>query len=36
MSELRLLYFVTWKLWVACKLVFGLWDVFERPSVTGR
>ena len=33
LSELRLLYFVTWKLWVACKLVFGLRDAFERLSV---
>ena len=33
MSELRLLYLVTWKLWVACKLVFGLRDAFERLSV---
>ena len=29
LSELRLSYLVTWKLWVACKLVFGLWDVVE-------
>ena len=33
LSELRLSYLVTWKLWVACKLVFGLRDVFERLSV---
>ena len=32
LCELRLLYLVTWKLWVACKLVFGLWDVVERLS----
>ena len=32
LSELRLSYLVTWKLWVACKLVFGLRDVFERLS----
>ena len=33
LSKLRLLYLVTWKLWVACKLVFGLRDAFERLSV---
>ena len=33
LSELRLSYLVTWKLWVACKLVFGLRYVFERLSV---
>ena len=33
LSELRLSYLVTWKLWVACKLVFGLRDAFERLSV---
>ena len=33
LCELRLLYLVTWKLWVACKLVFGLRDAFERLSV---
>ena len=32
LCELRLLYLVTWKLWVACKLVFGLWDVVESLS----
>ena len=32
LSELRLSFLVTWKLWVACKLVFGLRDVFERLS----
>ena len=32
LSELRLSYLVTWKLWVACKLVFKLRDVFERLS----
>ena len=36
LSELRLLYLVTWKLWVACKLVFGLRDVFETECETGR
>ena len=32
LCELRLLYLVTWKLWVACKLVFGLRNVFESLS----